>query len=157
MKRFRFPLEHLRRLRRQQQRLAEAEQLRCRAQLEAAVAALASLEDQLARLASSACRPGRGNEFLAHRALEESLIRLIFEQRTEVARARAKWEAAREQYRRANLELEKLESLRTRAWTEYRECLELARQKELDEIVMRKWSHPDSFTRKHPTLEETGT
>jgi flagellar export protein FliJ len=65
--------------------------------------------------------------------------------RDEVKATREIWDAARQEYNLAATELEKLESLRSRASDEYRDEMRREVQKDLDETVLRKWSSPESL------------
>jgi len=123
--------------------MAEAEQLRKRARFDEAVAELSYTEDRLARLSAKACRPIKGNDFLADRAIQESWMRLLSQLRDDVKTARELWDAARREYSVAATELEKLESLRSEAWDEYRDETQREVQKDLDETVLRNWSSPE--------------
>lgn len=143
MKRFRFSLERLLKLKQQQERLAELRQQAARAALDAALAEVVRAEERVAEAA------GGGEEAL-RRAVAAGLWQARYEQVAalgqglEAAQAQARdaeqkvQEAAKARARVA-AEVETLQLLRRQQWQAHQDDMARRGQAHLDEVGLRRW------------------
>jgi hypothetical protein len=143
VQRFEFRLERVLKLKKQREWLAELRQKQARAALDAARAAVAALNEQVAR---SAAALEAGLAGAAHDASwlarHEHALRL----RPVLELAEAKARQADVQYQEASAartriatEVEALLHLRRQQWQAHRAAVLKAQQEQLDEVGMRLW------------------
>lgn len=143
MQRFEFRLERVLKLKQQRHRLAEFHQQQARARLDAALAAVAALQDEIVETSAAAARglaEAIGRQlWTAH----QERVRLLSQtlEVAEVQSREAEQELARADARRRQIatEVEVLLNLRHQQWQGY--CQEVARaqQEQLDELGLRRW------------------
>ena len=143
MKRFEFSLERLLKVKRQRERLAELEQQRARAAVDAARAQVEELRGQLARVADGlggfvgqAVNP---QQWATSYELSERIGRSIQAAEADVEKAEERlWEAQQERAQIAT-EVEALATLRQQQWDQYKQEVQKANQEQLDELGLRRW------------------
>lgn len=142
MKRFRFRLEPLLRIRRQRDRQAESRQWQARQLYEAAQAEVDFLYAQLVESAQAVeARLGQTVEpesWVAHYQHMTQVRRAADAAETSAQRARAVLEEANRLRRRTAMELESLELLRRQQWQEHRKHTARTEQSRLDDIYQRR-------------------
>ncbi len=143
MQRFEFRLERVLKLKKQRQRLAEQQQLRARAALDAARAEVAAIQGQIARaaaeLAAGLAEASRDASWLAR---HQQAVRLapVLELAEERARqADVRYQQASAARTQIATEVEALLHLRQQEWQAHRAAVRKAQQEQLDEVGMRLW------------------
>jgi flagellar protein FliJ len=143
VRRFEFRLENVLKLKRQRQRLAEQQQLRARAALDAARAEAAAIREQIARIAT-ALAVGLAGAVRDGSWLRQHEQALRLGPRLELAEDTARLADVRYQEASAArtqiaTEVEALQHLREQQSQAHRLDVLRAQQEQLDEVGMRKW------------------
>lgn len=133
MRRFRFRLSPLLRLRSQFERNARRELATAMATVNAVDQRLAAAAQGLADCGSQAATPGAVGQLA--RALENGLQRHQWRLRSELQRAQTKLEAVRTDYTQRARDLRTLQNLRDKRRDEWRTQVQKAEQAELDELA----------------------
>jgi flagellar protein FliJ len=143
MRRFHFRLERVLRLKQQRQRLAELRLQEARLKLEAAQAQVATLHEELARVAREWQARIRGplasGAWLAAAAQSARLSKALQEAAARVEKAAQEVREAAALRVQRTAEAEALLHLRDHAWQAHQEEAASNEQRRLDELSLRQW------------------
>nr|BCX00503.1 MAG: hypothetical protein KatS3mg041_0549 [Bacteroidota bacterium] len=142
MRRFRFPLETLRRVRAHQERLERARALEARHQWEKTQQ---ELESHRERFEASLHRAVDWHQPALWRALHGYILQeleALEEHRRKAAWAEERWKQIQDRWIRARQAHEVLERLRERAWERFHQELERQEGAELDELAIQRIRFP---------------
>jgi flagellar export protein FliJ len=144
VKRFRFGLEKVLKVKMQRERIAEAKLAQARLALEAAQQHVETIAQEIGRVAAnlektigSVLRPETWTATFEH---SSQLARALRDAEVALAQARQQFDEAAAVRRVLATEVEALKSLRQQKWDEYREESRKNEQDRLDELGMRRWS-----------------
>jgi flagellar FliJ protein len=148
VRRFEFRLERVLKLKKQREWLAEMRQKEARAALDAALAAVAAVNDQIARnaaaLAAALAQAGQDGSWLARQQQSVGLGHLLELAEAEAREREVKFREACAARTQVAQEVEALLHLRGEEWQAHRAEVQKAQQEQLDEVGMRLWrSGPD--------------
>jgi len=143
MKRFDFPLDRLLKVKRQLERLAEMEQLRCTQLLDQSRKKVLAIQQQL-QDASDAISARIGNSFDPRQwasiaEYSEGLTRAIVVAEREVSVAENQLALAAQELIQIATEVEALKTLREQQWEKWKAEFQKADQERLDELGLRRW------------------
>jgi flagellar FliJ protein len=143
VKRFRFSLEKLLRVKEQRERLAEAHVAQARREVQTCQERLARLDEALVgvslRLQQSLGNAVQAETLTALFAQASRLERAIRAAEALLQKAETALREAIQERTRLSTEVEALDTLREQRWDEYRQEYERSEQERLDELGMRAW------------------
>jgi flagellar export protein FliJ len=144
VKRFRFGLERVLRLKKQKERLAEMRQQQARTALDAALAVVADLQTQVAETAADvAAHAGMAEPVGAWRTRNARVSYLAVQiqaAEAKVAEATRKLQEASAARVQITTEVEALLFLGRQQWQTHRELVAAKEQERLDDVGLRRWA-----------------
>lgn len=144
MKRFEFSLDRLLKVKRQVERMAEMELVRCRRQLDAAKARVVELNQQLARLsdelAARVGRPVSPAQWVTGYDYSDRIGQMILAAEADVAAAEQAVQAAADERAQVAAEAEGLATLKRQQWERWRHEVAAVEQERADEVGLRRWA-----------------
>jgi flagellar FliJ protein len=143
LKKFEFSLDRLLRVKRHQERVAEAELARAQQAVLQARATLESFQDQFARISDQFSdaigRAMTPQQWVSASDLAERLGHSIRTAEQAVLQAEQKMETARQERALIATEVEAIATLRQRRWQQWRLEAAKADQERMDEVGLRLW------------------
>lgn len=152
MKKFKFPLQGMLSLRRQQQRQAELQQLRSRLVLDGIIAELNELQNRLTEVSNEMAQGVGGTvslqRFLMQRDMADVLAAHMETTRVRIKKAEADYQQAVRAWSKVSADVKALEVLRDNALAEHAYQAQQVAQQNVDEFVMRRWQADSAAARE---------